>query len=156
MRRTALPMPVERWAERSAPVQGVGEAADDGEAASRRGLPVVALFSIQTVTDSQVFTQAVLDYFPWPEGLGFRNTETWWRYVHEQTESDRLNLLMALALLSQEACALLLAGDHALLDRFGFSDETIQFLCAIDVETLTEFSQALEAWHSTDAWRTGE
>src|SRR5882724_9791016 len=88
-----------------------------------------------------VFSKAVIDLSPWPHGLGFEKAEIWWDYIRVQTEDNKLELLMTVALLSQEVCLLMLNHDHELLGRFEFSEETLLVLTDINAETLYEFAQ---------------
>ena len=67
----------------------------------------------------------VLDIYPWPNGLGFENSVYWWDYVHRQNESEKLDLLLTAALLSEEISRLLLTHDDELLRSFALEDELV-------------------------------
>ena len=88
-------------------------------------------------------SQAVLDIVPWPDGMGFISATVWWEYVRGQTEPDRLELLMTIALLSNEVCQLLLDHDQQLLNAFALADHTIALIRSIDAATLEEFAQKI-------------
>lgn len=92
-------------------------------------------------------SQPVMDVFPWPHGLGFMGSRTWWRYVHRQTEFRKLELLLMTALLSDEIEGLLLAHDLTLFQAFQFSDQTIALLSGITAATVSAFTEALIRHH---------
>ena len=96
------------------------------------------------------FTQAVMDFWPWPQGQGFRNASYWWSYILSHDERERLDLLLMMALLSQEIECLLLKHDQGLLERFAFSEQTIGFLHHIDSRTLSEYAEAVLAHWSAE------
>ena len=95
------------------------------------------------MADSGFRSEADMDLFPWPEGLGFENADGWWRYVLEQSEPDRLELLMSAALLVREIELRVLKHDPALFALFGFSDEILTILGGIEAGTLGEFAEAV-------------
>ena len=95
------------------------------------------------MSNSLRYSKAVLDIFPWPHGLGFNNTETWWTYVLSQPETNRLDFLMSVALLNEAVALLLLKHDRDLLDRFELTEEAITLLSEIEASTLAEFAQVL-------------
>jgi hypothetical protein len=88
------------------------------------------------------YTPGVIDIFPWHRGSGFANADVWWSYILSQTETERLDVLVEVALLNQEVCLLLLDHDRALLDLFEFSEETVRLIEMIEAKTLDEFAQA--------------
>lgn len=87
--------------------------------------------------------QPTIDLYPWPNGMGFRGAKEWWSYVCRQTEADKLELLITMALLSDQICDLLLTHDQKLLTGFQFSSCTLERLAAIHVNSLIEFATAL-------------
>ena len=93
--------------------------------------------------NSRNISKAVIDVAPWPDGLGFEDTTTWWAYVLSQPEKDRIDFLMATALLSAEVASLLLKHDHDLLDRFELSEQTKTLFSGIEAKTLNEFARAV-------------
>jgi hypothetical protein len=88
-------------------------------------------------------SQPTIDCYPWPDGLGFRGAEEWWSYVCRQTEADKLDLLITMAHLSDQICALLLVHDQDLFNRFQFLYCTLERLATIHVNSLAEFATAL-------------
>lgn len=86
---------------------------------------------------------AVIDLFPWPTGSGFEHADDWWNYVLRQTEADRLNLLLAMALLSEDVCQLLFKCDPTLLQRFEFSDDISQLLTDSAFTSLDELARVI-------------
>lgn len=96
------------------------------------------------------YSTAVIDIFPWQNGSGFANADTWWSYVLSQPEADRLDLLIGMALLSQEVCLLLLTHDRELLELFEFAEDTTQLLLEIEAHTLDEFAQAFRLKRSAE------
>ena len=95
------------------------------------------------MTKTSQYAKAILDVSPWPSGLGFEESETWWAYVLDQSEEDRLDFLVTIALLSEEVTLLLLTHNRALLDRFEFTQPMIAFLSEIEATSLDEFARAL-------------
>src|SRR5258707_15280872 len=81
----------------------------------------------------------VIDIYPWPNGLGFSGRKEWWLYVARQNEKDKLDLLIMMAHLNETICRLLLAHDKELLDRFHFSDCTLEQLSTIQANSLIAF-----------------
>ena len=91
-----------------------------------------------------------MDFVPWSMGQGFENADDWWAYIRSHTEQDKLDFLIMVALLSEEAALLLLKRDRTLMDRFSFSEPTLQLLSEIDAETLNEFARQLVARQIAD------
>ncbi len=93
---------------------------------------------------SQAYMEAVMDVLPWPDGHGFTGSGTWWEYVLNQDEQQRLNSLMGLALLDTSICDQLLnRHDDSLLNAFDLSAETKAWLCSIEAATLVELAEAI-------------
>src|SRR5215213_805358 len=92
---------------------------------------------------SNAHSQIVIDISPWPLGLGFKDASAWWAYIGSQTETRKLELLLTTALLSDEACQLLLSHDQALFDAFQLSIQTVALISDIQAKTLVAFTQAL-------------
>lgn len=86
-----------------------------------------------------------IDLYPWPTGLGFNGSAAWWAYVAKQTEEDKLELLIILASLNENVCQLLLAHDQELFNEFQLSLQTIDRLCGIYADSLSDFAAALVA-----------
>ncbi len=86
----------------------------------------------------------VMDVSPWPEGYGFKGSDTWWDYVLSKEEKQRLDNLMGVALLDQEICERLLQKkDHSLLAAFGLSEQTQAWLHDVQAGSLAELAQAI-------------
>jgi hypothetical protein len=90
-------------------------------------------------------SQSVIDLHPWPDGLGFQDSSSWWAYVRSRREAEKLDLLLTMALLSQDICRLLLTHDQTLFEAIQFSPQMIALLSEIDANTLPEFTTALAA-----------
>src|SRR4051812_42933360 len=88
-------------------------------------------------------SKSIIDIVPWSSGLGFEDADLWWDYVLSQPEQDRLDLLMAVALLSEDVALLLLKHDGDLLARFELTEQTIALLSEIEAITLKEFALAM-------------
>lgn len=88
----------------------------------------------------------VMDVLPWPSGFGFNGADAWWQHTLSQSERDRLDNLMGLALLDHDVQdRLLVQHDPSLLDAFNLSDDTRQWLGSIQVSSLKELAQAIVA-----------
>jgi hypothetical protein len=88
----------------------------------------------------------VMDVLPWPSGYGFTGGDTWWQYVSNQTERERLDNLVGLALLDNKACEQLVTKrDPFLLSAFGLSEQTQNWLRGIKASTLRDLAQAIVA-----------
>jgi hypothetical protein len=86
----------------------------------------------------------VMDIKPWPNGLGFTGANIWWEHLADKDERQRLDDLMAVALLDDQVCERLLDNyDDSLLNAFGISDETKSWLRSINVNSLVELAQAI-------------
>jgi hypothetical protein len=86
----------------------------------------------------------VMDVLPWPGGYGFAGHSTWWQHVLSQSERERLDNLIGLALLDNEVCERLVTKrDRALLSAFGLSEQTQDWLKNITASTLKELAQAI-------------
>ncbi len=88
-------------------------------------------------------TIPTIDIYSWPDGLGFSGLEAWWAYVRQQTDSEKLDLLMTMALLSSSICERLLVHDPDLLKHFRFSVLTLERLSAIQATSIEAFAAAL-------------
>ena len=93
-------------------------------------------------------TPVVMDVLPWPNGYGFTGGDNWWQHTLSQTEKDRLDNLLGLALLDHSVCdQLVIQRDPSLLAAFGLSDDTRRWLTNIQANSLKELAQAvLAAW----------
>jgi hypothetical protein len=88
----------------------------------------------------------VVDVLPWPNGYGFAGADAWWQHSLNQSERERLDDLMGLALLDQDVRErLIVQHDTSLFDAFGLSEETRHWLASLRVNTLKEFAQAIVA-----------
>jgi hypothetical protein len=92
---------------------------------------------------SNNYSQPVIDIDPWPNGSGFRGAEEWWTYISRKCETDKLDMLITLAHLSEKVCQLLLTHDRELFDRFQLSPQTTARLCAIHADNLFIFVTVL-------------
>ena len=88
---------------------------------------------------SNNYSQAVIDIDPFPTGSGFRGAEEWWIYVSHQSDTDKLDMLITLAHLSEKVCHLLLTHNQELFERFQLSSQTIARLRAIHADNLFIF-----------------
>ncbi|HVO70342.1 MAG TPA: hypothetical protein VMT24_09870 [Aggregatilineaceae bacterium] len=88
----------------------------------------------------------VMDALPWPTGSGFAGTDVWQQHSLSQSERERLDNLMGLALLDQDVHErLLVQRDPSLLDAFDLSEDMRRSLSTIQASTLKEFAQAIVA-----------
>jgi hypothetical protein len=88
----------------------------------------------------------VVDVLPWPNGYGFAGADAWWQHSLNQSERERLDDLMGLALLDRDVRErLIVQHDTSLFDAFGLSEDTRQWLASLRVNTLKEFAQAIVA-----------
>lgn len=86
----------------------------------------------------------VMDLHPWPESTGFQGTQEWWAYVLSKDEKKRLDHLLGAALLDNRTRQRLVnERDESLLNAYGFSEMTKQWIRAIDAESLTDFARAI-------------
>ncbi|MHB8628027.1 MAG: hypothetical protein ACYDEO_17705 [Aggregatilineales bacterium] len=91
-------------------------------------------------------TSVVMDVLPWPNGCGFSGGDVWWQYTLSQSERERLDNLLGLALLDNKVCEqLVVKRDTSLLAAFDLSEETQRWLTRINASTLKEFAQAVLA-----------
>lgn len=89
-------------------------------------------------------TSIVMDVLPWPNGYGFTGGDAWWQHTLNQSERDRLDDLLGLALLDNTICEqLVVKRDASLLASFNLSEDTQQWLTGINASTLKEFAQAV-------------
>lgn len=88
----------------------------------------------------------LMDVLPWPTGSGLTGADVWWQHTLSQSERDRLDKLMGLALLDQGVRhRLLVQHDPKLLDAFDLSEDTRRWLATVQASTLKEFAQAIVA-----------
>ncbi len=88
----------------------------------------------------------VMDVLPWPSGYGFTGGDAWWEHTLSQSERERLDDLLGLALLDKTVCEQLVEQrDLSLLRAFDLSVETQRWLSGIKANTLKEFAQAVLA-----------
>lgn len=92
---------------------------------------------------NHTLTEPVLDVLWWPNGLGFNGSAAWWSYVTKQAEEDKIGLLITLASLNENVCRLLLSHDQTLFTQFQLSLQSMDRLCEIHAECLSEFASAL-------------
>ncbi len=86
----------------------------------------------------------VMDVLPWPSGYGFAGGDAWWQHVFSQTERERLDELIGLALLDKTACEQLVTErDPRLLSTFGLSEQTQDWLRSLKATTLKDLAQAI-------------
>ena len=91
-------------------------------------------------------TSVVMDVLPWPNGYGFSGGDAWWDNTLRQTERERLDNLLGLALLDNKVCEqLVVKHDTSLLAAFGLSEDTQRWLAGIKASTLKEFARAVLA-----------
>jgi hypothetical protein len=99
-----------------------------------------------TETSRHQATPVVMDVLPWPNGCGFSGADNWWREVLGQSECERLNNLVGLALLDSSVCEqLVVKRDPALFATFGLSEQTQDWLSTVGAATLKELAQAIVA-----------
>ena len=88
----------------------------------------------------------VMDVLPWPNGYGFNGGDGWWAHTLSQSERERLDDLLGLALLDKSVCHQLVEQrDSSLFDAFALSAETQRWLAGIKANSLKEFAQAVLA-----------
>ena len=64
-------------------------------------------------------TTIVMDVLPWPGGYGFNGADAWWQHTLSQSERERLDDLLGLALLDNTVCEqLVVKRDTSLLRSF--------------------------------------
>ncbi len=86
----------------------------------------------------------VMDILPWPDGYGFKGGDNWWQYTLSQSERDRMDDLLGLALLDKDICEqLVVKRDVSLLEAFGLSEDTQQWFLHIKATTLKELAQGV-------------
>lgn len=89
-------------------------------------------------------TAMVMDISPWPSGNGFHGAQDWWNYVLSKDEKKRLDNMLGAALLSDAVQHRLVEErDETLMDAFGLSESTKQWLCEIEAGSLTEIASAV-------------
>ena len=88
----------------------------------------------------------VMDVLPWPRGYGFAGGDVWWQHTLSQSERDRLDNLLGLALLDKNVCEqLVVERDPSLLDAFDLSKDTQRWLTNIKASTLKDLAKAVLA-----------
>ncbi len=88
----------------------------------------------------------VMDVLPWPGGSGFRGGDAWWQYTLSQSERERLDNLLGLALLDKNVCEqLVIQRDPSLMAAFGLSEDTQHWLAHIEAQTLKDLAEAVLA-----------
>lgn len=93
-----------------------------------------------------------MDVLPWPNGYGFTGGDGWWAHTLSQSERERLDDLLGLALLDQSVCNQLVEQrDSSLFEAFDLSAETQRWLVGIKANSLKEFAQAVLA--QSDSYR---
>ncbi len=91
-------------------------------------------------------TPVVMDVLPWPNGYGFDGGNTWWQYTLMQSERERLDDLLGLALLDGSVCEqLVVHRDPSLFAAFDLSEDTRRWLTAIKANTLADLAKAVLA-----------
>ncbi len=86
----------------------------------------------------------VMDVLPWPNGYGFTGSDAWWDETSKQSERERIDNLLGLALLDNHVCEqLVVKRDSSLLEAFDLSEDTQRWLLGIKASTLKEFAQAV-------------
>jgi hypothetical protein len=89
-------------------------------------------------------TPVVMDVLPWPSGSGFRGGDAWWQHTLNQSERDRLDDLLGLALLDSHVCEqLVVHRDPSLMTAFGLSEDTQRWLTGIKASTLKDLAEAM-------------
>ncbi len=89
---------------------------------------------------------AVMDVLPWPGGCGFTGGDSWWRNVLNQSELERLDNLVGLALLDADICEQLVnKRDPSLLSNFGISRQMQEWLESVQATNLRELAQLIVA-----------
>lgn len=93
---------------------------------------------------SYAHASMVMDLSPWNGHAGFQGTQAWWSYVMDMSEDKRLDHLLGAALLNNEICQRLVQDrDENLLESFGISERTKQWLLTIEADSLTDLAQAI-------------
>ena len=96
-------------------------------------------------TNSRTQT-VVMDVLPWPDGCGFSGGDEWWQHTLSQTERERLDNLLGLALLDNKVCEQLVAQrDPSLFRAFDLSETTRRWLSSLKANTLKELAEAIVA-----------
>ena len=94
----------------------------------------------------QNLTTITMNVLPWPEGSRFVGGEIWLHFVLSQTERERLDSLVGLALLDNSVCECLVTKrDPALFAALGLSERTQNWLSGINAATLKELAEAIIA-----------
>jgi hypothetical protein len=94
----------------------------------------------------------VMDVSPWPNGRGFSGSSTWWNYVMNKEEKQRLDDLMGVALLDGDVRKRLVDDrDISLFTAFGLSKETQNWLRDIPANSLSELAQAIVSGQPQEA-----
>ncbi len=89
-------------------------------------------------------TPVVMDVLPWPTGYGFSGGDRWWQQIFNQSERERLDSLIGLALLDDAVCEQLVTKrDTSLLSMFGLSKQTQDWLKSIKANSLKELAQRI-------------
>lgn len=93
---------------------------------------------------SENYQNAVMEVAPWAYEKRFSGSSLWWEYVLSRPERKRLESLLGLALLEPSICDRLLKDhDEALLNEFGLSEETKQWLKMLKADTLLDLAEAI-------------
>ena len=88
----------------------------------------------------------VMDVLPWPDGCGFSGGDEWWQHTLSQTERERLDNLLGLALLDNKVCdQLVTQRDPSLFGAFDLSESTRRWLISLKASTLKELAEAIVA-----------
>src|SRR5262245_12747877 len=86
----------------------------------------------------------VVDIVPYPRAHDFAGGYIFWNYMLRQSERERLDCLLGLALLDSDICERLVTKrDRSLLSTFELSEETQESLNRIKANTLKDFAQAI-------------
>jgi len=94
------------------------------------------------------FETAVLDIAPWPNGHGFSGRNTFWEYVIRIDERQKLDHMLGIALLDPLfRDQLLNHRDDQLLQVFGLAQDTLDWLCTVQANTLPELARAVSSAH---------
>lgn len=110
---------------------------------TRRALPQWPAKPVNASGTTQT-SPVVMDVLPWPKGYGFTGGHAWWGHILSQTERERLDNLIGLALLDNKVCEQLVTKrDRTLLSTFGLSEETQEWISRITASTLKDLAQAI-------------
>lgn len=91
----------------------------------------------------------VMDVSPWPSGHGFTGSSEWWSYLHNKDERKRLDQLLGAALLDPKLCSRLIDDrDEDLLNAFGLSDITKQWIQTVNISSLSDLAEAIVSAYS--------